>query len=113
MTPEADEIKTVASHGLAYLRTLDKKVDLVIESLQRQGERLARVERDLGETRRDLVEVKGDIALLENKEFNGREIVIERPDGTRATALAHVNPLRDFEGNLTGAVNVVVDISDL
>jgi predicted nucleic acid-binding Zn-ribbon protein len=67
MTPEADEIKTVASHGLAYLRTLDKKVDLVIESLQRQGERLARVERDLGETRRDLVEVKGDIALLENK----------------------------------------------
>jgi hypothetical protein len=28
---------------------------------------LARVERDLGETRRDLVEVKGDIALLENK----------------------------------------------
>ena len=46
MTPEADEIKTVAGHTLAYQRTLDKKVDLVIGSLQRQGERLARVERD-------------------------------------------------------------------
>src|SRR5438309_1926688 len=52
------------------------------------------------------------LALQQNQEFNGREIVIERPDGTRATALAHVNPLRDFEGNLTGAVNVVVDISE-
>ena len=66
-TPDAEEAKTVASHTLAYLRLLDRKLDLVVDTLQRQGERLARVERDIGETRRDLVEVKGDIALLENK----------------------------------------------
>jgi hypothetical protein len=66
-TPDTDETKAVASHTLAYLRALDRKVDLVIDTLQRQGERLGRVERDIGETRRDLLEVKGDIALLENK----------------------------------------------
>lgn len=31
-------------------------------------------------------------ALLMGKEFNGHEIVIERPDGRRVTALAHANP---------------------
>ena len=67
-TPEADEeAKTVASHTLAYLRSLDRKLDLVVDTLQRHGERLARLDRDLGEARRDINEVKGDIALLENK----------------------------------------------
>jgi hypothetical protein len=67
-TPEADEeAKTVASHTLAYLRSLDRKLDLVVDTLQRHGERLSRVERDLGESRRDITEVKGDIALLDNK----------------------------------------------
>jgi chromosome segregation ATPase len=72
-SPDTDETK-VASHTLAYLRSLDRKLDLVIDVLQRQGERLARLERDQGETRRDLgeirrdiTEVKGDIALLDNK----------------------------------------------
>lgn len=64
-TPDAEEAKTVASHTLAYLRLLDRKLDLVVDTLQRRGERLARVERDIGKTRRDLVEVKGDIARLE------------------------------------------------
>jgi hypothetical protein len=65
-TPEADEeAKTVASH--TYLRSLDRKLDLVVDTLQRHDERLARLERDLGEVRRDIIEVKGDIALPENK----------------------------------------------
>jgi signal transduction histidine kinase/AmiR/NasT family two-component response regulator len=51
-------------------------------------------------------------ALLTGKEFNGHEIVIERPDGQRVTALAHANPIRDGVGKLLGAVNVLVDISD-
>ena len=50
MTPDADDSK-VASHTLAYLRLLDKKIDVVIDAFQRHGERLARVERDQGETR--------------------------------------------------------------
>jgi signal transduction histidine kinase/CheY-like chemotaxis protein len=51
-------------------------------------------------------------ALFENKEFNSREIVIERPDGARVTALAHANPIRDKTSTLIGAVNVLIDISD-
>jgi len=43
---------------------------------------------------------------------NAQEIVIERPNGERVTALAHANPIRDAEGQLIGAVNVLVDISE-
>jgi signal transduction histidine kinase/ActR/RegA family two-component response regulator len=48
---------------------------------------------------------------LRGGEYNGHEIVIERPDGTRVTALAHANPIR-LAGRVLGAVNVLVDISD-
>lgn len=58
---------TVASHTLAYLRSHGKKLDLILETLSRHGERLARLERDVGEGRRDILEIKSDIALLENK----------------------------------------------
>ncbi len=51
-------------------------------------------------------------ALQTGSAFNGEEILVERPDGTRLTALAHANPIRDEAGNLIGAVNVLVDISD-
>ncbi len=51
------------------------------------------------------------LALRERKEYNGQEIVVERPDGVRATTLAHANPFIDGEGKLLGAVNVLVDIS--
>jgi hypothetical protein len=83
MTPETDETK-LASHTLAYLRTLDRKLDLVIETAQRHGERLGRVERDLGELKRDVAEVKGDIALLENRLLtNQNELlaILHRLDG--------------------------------
>jgi signal transduction histidine kinase len=52
------------------------------------------------------------LALRERREFNGHEIVIERPDGDRLTALAHANPILDDAGSLMGAVNVLVDITD-
>ncbi|HEY2805742.1 MAG TPA: PAS domain S-box protein [Gemmatimonadales bacterium] len=51
-------------------------------------------------------------ALKEDRGFNGEEVVIERPDGTRMTVLAHANPIRDANGRVTGAMNVVVDITD-
>src|SRR5258707_939898 len=50
--------------------------------------------------------------LKENKPYNGQEIVVKRPDGSRATVLAHANPFHDEWGRLAGAVNVLVDISD-
>ena len=52
------------------------------------------------------------LALQQDREFNGHEIIIERPDGERVTALAHANPIRDASGKLLGAVNVLVDITD-
>lgn len=51
------------------------------------------------------------LALRNQKEYNGCEILVERPDGTRITALAHANPIFGESGVLIGAVNVLVDIS--
>jgi len=52
------------------------------------------------------------LALRDGKEYNGHEIMIERPDGSRWTALAHANPIYDETGEIAGAVNVLVDITD-
>jgi PAS domain S-box-containing protein len=52
------------------------------------------------------------LAIKEHKVYEGREIVIERPDGSRLTVLAHVNPFYNEAGKLLGAVNIVVDITD-
>lgn len=52
------------------------------------------------------------LALRTGQEYNGKEIIIERPDGSRLTALAHANPIWDESGKIAGAINVLVDISD-
>lgn len=52
------------------------------------------------------------LALREGRSFNGKEIVIERNDGSRRTVLAHANPLYDERGTVRAAVNVLVDITD-
>lgn len=41
-----------------------------------------------------------------------REIVIERPDGSRRTAVVNSIPRRDAQGTLTGAINCLMDITD-
>ena len=46
------------------------------------------------------------LALKNNLEYNGHEIVIEHPDGKRLTALAHASPIHNETGQLLGAVNV-------
>ena len=51
------------------------------------------------------------LAIQRGEEYN-EEIVIERPDGQRLTALAHANPVRDKSGHLLGGVNILVDITD-
>jgi PAS domain S-box-containing protein len=40
------------------------------------------------------------------------EIIIERPDGTRRHALAHPEPVLDVGGQIIGAVNMLVDITE-
>jgi signal transduction histidine kinase/ActR/RegA family two-component response regulator len=51
-------------------------------------------------------------ALRTGTELSGHENVVERPDGQRRTVLAHATPIRDDSGKVSGAVNVVVDITD-
>ena len=52
------------------------------------------------------------LAIKNGKSYIGQEIVVERPDGSRLTALAHANPIRNEAGQIIGAVNVLVDVSD-
>jgi len=52
------------------------------------------------------------IALRENRAVRGAEAVAERPDGRRVPFLPFPTPLRDGEGRLIGAVNLLVDISE-
>ncbi len=52
------------------------------------------------------------LALQYQTDYNGCEIMIERPDGSRVTALAHAAPLYDQYDAMRGAVNVLIDISE-
>jgi PAS domain S-box-containing protein len=51
-------------------------------------------------------------ALRQGREFSGREVVIERPDGGRIAVLGHVKPLRGADGAVVGAINVLVDVTE-
>ena len=52
------------------------------------------------------------VALKEKRANRGLEAVAERPDGTRVPFLAYPTPLFDDAGNLAGAVNMLVDLTD-
>jgi len=50
-------------------------------------------------------------ALREGRPVRGEQAVAERPDGSRVPFLAFPTPLRDAEGRLTGAVNLLMDLT--
>jgi PAS domain S-box-containing protein len=50
--------------------------------------------------------------LREGRSIQGEEIVVERPDGTRACVLPYPVPMRDASGKVVGAVNMLVDTTD-
>jgi two-component system cell cycle sensor histidine kinase PleC len=52
------------------------------------------------------------MALKENRPIRNAEAVAERPDGTRIPFVPYPTPLRDAEGRLTGAINMLVDITE-
>ncbi|HYC73859.1 PAS domain S-box protein [Brevundimonas sp.] len=52
------------------------------------------------------------VALRENRPVRDGEAVAERPDGTRVPFIPYPTPLRDGDGRLVGAINMLVDISD-
>jgi PAS domain S-box-containing protein len=52
------------------------------------------------------------VALKENRAIRGTEAVAERPDGTRVPFIPYPTPLHDADGRLTGAINMLVDITE-
>jgi PAS domain S-box-containing protein len=52
------------------------------------------------------------VALREKRAVRGIEAIAERPDGTRVPFIPYPTPLFDANGELIGAVNLLVDISD-
>src|SRR5262249_2061147 len=52
------------------------------------------------------------LALETGRDYHSQEVIIEREDGSQVAALAHASPYRDELGHVTGAVNVLTDISD-
>jgi len=52
------------------------------------------------------------IALLEGRELRGVEAIAERPDGSRVAFMPYPTVLRDPDGTIVGAVNVLVDVTD-
>ncbi|RPE81338.1 sensor histidine kinase [Vulcaniibacterium tengchongense] len=51
------------------------------------------------------------VALREQREIRGAEAIAERPDGTRVPFIPFPTPLRDENGQVVGAVNMLVDIT--
>ena len=52
------------------------------------------------------------IALRESRPVHGMEAACERPDGTMVPFIPYPTPLYDESGQLVGAVNMLVDISE-
>jgi PAS domain S-box-containing protein len=52
------------------------------------------------------------LALKEKRPIRGMEAIAERPDGTRVHFIPYPTPLFDTSGNLIGAVNMLVDITE-
>jgi len=51
------------------------------------------------------------LTLKEGEVIAGREIVIEKPDGERRVVIPYPRPFLDKEGKITGAINLLVDVS--
>jgi PAS domain S-box-containing protein len=52
------------------------------------------------------------IALKEGRAIRNAEAIAERPDGTRVPFIPYPTPLRDANGRIVGAINMLVDISE-
>lgn len=44
--------------------------------------------------------------------LHGKEATIEKPDGSRVTAMVHIDPIKDEGGNVIGAINCFHDITE-
>jgi PAS domain S-box-containing protein len=51
------------------------------------------------------------IALKEGRAVRGQMIIVERPDGTRASIMPYPTPLRDRQGKIVGGINMLLDVT--
>ncbi|TKB79544.1 MAG: PAS domain S-box protein [Nitrospira sp.] len=51
------------------------------------------------------------VVVAEGRAVDGKEVIVERPDGSHRSVLAHANPMWDASGRLIGAVNILLDIT--
>jgi PAS domain S-box-containing protein len=52
------------------------------------------------------------VAIREKREVRGAVAVAERPDGTRVLFTPYPTPLLDEAGDIAGAVNILIDVTD-
>lgn len=52
------------------------------------------------------------ITLKEGKEVRDREIIVEKPSGERRIIMPYPQPIFDDSGRLTGAINMLMDITE-
>lgn len=53
------------------------------------------------------------VCLKEKRPVYGKEIVVVRPDGSVRNVAPHPQPLFDDKGNMVGAINMLIDITDI
>jgi PAS domain S-box-containing protein len=51
------------------------------------------------------------IALKEGRAVRDQMIIVERPDGTRASVMPYPTPLRDRQGKIVGGINMLIDVT--
>jgi hypothetical protein len=51
-------------------------------------------------------------AIKERKEIRGKVAIALRPDGSRRAFVPYPTPLFDGDGNLDGAINLFIDVTD-
>src|SRR5947209_16640147 len=52
------------------------------------------------------------VALKEGRPVRGVEAIAERPDGTRVRFMPYPTPLQDTSGRVTGAINLLMDLTE-
>jgi HWE histidine kinase len=52
------------------------------------------------------------VVLGKVSEVNDEEVIVERPDGSRVTAIVNIRPLKNDRGEVTGAINCAYDITE-
>lgn len=53
------------------------------------------------------------VCLKEHRPVRGEEILVVRPDGSMRNVAPHPQPLYDESGNMVGAINMLIDVTDI